>query len=31
MKIKAPASEADKVASLSLLQLLFAAIRAKHS
>jgi hypothetical protein len=31
MTIKAPATAADKAASLSILQLLFAAIKAKHS
>jgi hypothetical protein len=31
MKIKTAATEADKVASLNILQILFAAIRAKHS
>lgn len=31
MTIKTSASETDKTASLNLLQILFAAIREKHS
>lgn len=31
MNIKTSASTADKTASLALLQILFAAIKAKHS
>ncbi len=31
MNIKTSASVADKAASLSILQILFAAIKAKHS
>lgn len=31
MNIKTSATAADKVASLNILQILFAAIKAKHS
>ena len=31
MKIKRPAAVADKTACLNILQILFAAIKAKHS
>jgi hypothetical protein len=31
MNIKSSATAADKAASLSILQILFAAIKAKHS